>query len=139
MPLAPSIQMKQLQWDKLQKQQVGKTLWKDEEPEKEQEWLHRLQIDGVWREIEDDFKAKLVATIVNREKRAELKSVLDPQTRKRVEIIIQRVKRHSPEEVAQLLLRFDPQLCSEQFLSELKPVLPSPEQVRSCEILWHQF
>lgn len=139
MPLAPSIQMKQLQWDKLQKQQVGKTLWKEEEPEKEQEWLHRLQIDGVWREIEDDFKAKLVATIVNREKRADLKSVLDPQTRKRVEIIIQRVKRHSPEEVAQQLLRLDPQLCSEQFLSELKPVLPSPEQVRSCKILWRQF
>ena len=135
MPLAPSIQMKQLQWDKLQKQQVGKTLWKEEEPEKEQEWLHRLQIDGVWREIEDDFKAKLVATIVNREKRAELKSVLDPQTRKRVEIIIQRVKRFSPEEIAQQLLRFDPHLCSEQFLSELKPVLPSPEQVRSWKLL----
>jgi len=135
MPLAPSVQVKQLQWDKLQKQQVGKTLWKEEEPEKEQEWLHRLQIDGVWRAIEDDFKAKLVATIVDREKRAELKSVLDPQTRKRVEIIIQRVKRFSPEEIAQQLLRLDPQLCSEQFLSELKPVLPSPEQVRPWKIL----
>ena len=127
--------MKQLQWDKLQKQQVGKTLWKEEEPEKEQEWLHRLQLDGVWREIEDDFRAKLVATIVDREKRAELKSVLDPQTRKRVEIIIQRVKRFSPEEIAQQLLRFDRELCTEQFLSELKPVLPSPEQVSSRNYL----
>jgi cytokinesis protein len=135
MPLAPSTKMKQLQWDKLQKQQVGKTLWKEEEPEKEQEWLHRLQIDGVWREMEDVFRAKLVATLVAREKRAELKSVLDPQTRKRVEIIIQRVKRLSPEETAQQLLRLDPELCSEQFLSELRPVLPSPEQVRSWHIL----
>ena len=50
--------MKQLQWDKLPQQQVDKTLWKDDESQKEQEMLQKLQVDGVWMEMEEDFKAK---------------------------------------------------------------------------------
>ena len=50
--------MKQLQWDKLPQHQVLKTLWSSEEPEKEQNMLKKLQLDGVWLEIEEDFKAK---------------------------------------------------------------------------------
>lgn len=77
--------MKQLQWDKLPQTVVGKTLWKDDKPQKEQEILTKLQKDGVWMEMEEDFKAKqLVINLLARQKRAELKSVLDPQTKKRV-------------------------------------------------------
>lgn len=77
--------MKQLQWDKLQQQQVGKTLWNEEVPQKENEILQKLAKDGVWMEMEEDFKAKqLVINLLARQKRAELKSVLDPQTKKRV-------------------------------------------------------
>jgi len=50
--------MKQLQWDKLPQQQVSKTLWNDEKPQKEEEMLKKLQVDGVWMEMEEDFKAK---------------------------------------------------------------------------------
>jgi cytokinesis protein len=96
--------MKQLQWDKLPHQQVGKTIWKDEEQEQEKEISAKLQSDGVWMEMEKDFKAKqlminlmgacpciffVVVILANtpktsRQKQAELKSVLDPQTKKRV-------------------------------------------------------
>lgn len=77
--------MKQLQWDKLPQQQVSKTLWKDDDMEKEKEMLEKLRMDGVWSEMEEDFKAKqLVINLMARQKRAELKSVLDPQTKKRV-------------------------------------------------------
>ncbi|KAJ8597354.1 hypothetical protein M405DRAFT_507493 [Rhizopogon salebrosus TDB-379] len=87
--------MKQLQWDKLPHQQVGKTLLKDEEPEKEKEILAKLQSDGVWMEMEKDFKAKqLMINLMARQKQAELKSVLDPQTKKRVEILMKRVKKN---------------------------------------------
>jgi cytokinesis protein len=58
MPITPSIKMKQLQWDKLPHQQVSKTLWRDEKPDKEKQMLKKLQIDGVWMEMEEDFKAK---------------------------------------------------------------------------------
>jgi cytokinesis protein len=144
--------MKQLQWDKLPQQVVGKTLWKEEEASKEQEWVQKLLNDGVWKEMEDDFRAKqLVINLMVKHRKAELKSVLDPQTKKRVgqyrhchlfvlsltlhtEIIIQRVKRLAPEEIAQQLLRMDPELCTENFLSELKTVLPSPEQVGKLNI-----
>jgi len=50
--------MKQLQWDKLPHQQVLKTVFKDDEPEKEREMLQKLQLDGVWMEMEEDFRAK---------------------------------------------------------------------------------
>jgi hypothetical protein len=58
MPITPSIKMKQLQWDKLPHQQVSKTLWSVEKPDKEKEMLQKLQLDGVWMEMEEDFKAK---------------------------------------------------------------------------------
>jgi cytokinesis protein len=58
MPITPGTKMKQLQWDKLPQQQVGKTVWKEDEPEKEQQMLKKLQLDGVWMEMEEDFKAK---------------------------------------------------------------------------------
>jgi cytokinesis protein len=58
LPVAPSTKMKQLQWDKLPQQQVLKTVWKEEEPQKEEAMLKKLQSDGVWIEIEEDFKAK---------------------------------------------------------------------------------
>lgn len=58
MPITPSIKMKQLQWDKLPHQQVAKTLWNVEQPDRENEMLQKLQMDGVWMEMEEDFKAK---------------------------------------------------------------------------------
>lgn len=94
--------MKQLQWDKLPQQQVSKTIFNDEEPEKEHQWLKKLQLDGVWTEMEEDFKAKqLVINLMGeslsysfrswvlklglaRQRHEELRSVLDPQTKKRV-------------------------------------------------------
>jgi cytokinesis protein len=56
--ITPSTKMKQLQWDKLPQQQVNKTVWKEDEPQKEQEMLQKMQTDGVWMEMEEDFKAK---------------------------------------------------------------------------------
>ncbi|CAE6358045.1 unnamed protein product [Rhizoctonia solani] len=130
-----NTRMKQLQWDKIQHQQVGKTLWNEESSDKEREWARKLFGDGVWQEMEEDFKAKqLVMNLMARQKRAELKSVLDQQTKKRVEIIIQRVKRLTPEEIATKILQSDREVCTESFLDELKRVLPSPEQVGKLNI-----
>jgi cytokinesis protein len=58
MPIAPNTKMKQLQWDKLPQQQVSKTLWQVEEPSKEKEMIAKLSSDGIWLEMEEDFKAK---------------------------------------------------------------------------------
>ena len=56
--ITPGTKMKQLQWDKLPQQHIGKTVFNDDEPSKENEWIKKLQSDGVWMEIEEDFKAK---------------------------------------------------------------------------------
>ncbi|KAJ3474158.1 hypothetical protein NLI96_g12622 [Meripilus lineatus] len=133
--LTPSTKMKQLQWDKLPQQIAAKTIFRDDETEKEHEWIKKLQIDGVWMEMEEDFKAKqLVINLMAKQKRAELKSVLDPQTKKRVEILIQTVKKLEPEEIALKIKHFDQSVCTEVFLSELKPVLPNPEQVGKLNV-----
>lgn len=127
--------MKQLQWDKLPQQQVNKTLWKEDEPQKEQEMLQKLQMDGVWMEMEEDFKAKqLVINLMARQKRAELRSVLDDKIRRRVEILIQLFRRLEPEEIARKIQQFDPETCTQVFLSELRPLLPTPEQVGKLNV-----
>lgn len=46
-----------------------------------------------------------------------------------LEILIQRVKKLEPEEIARRIQQFDQETCTEVFLSELKGVLPTPEQV----------
>lgn len=51
--------MKQLQWDKLAPQQAANTIWGNESATKEQEWVTKLQSDGVWQEMEEGFKAKV--------------------------------------------------------------------------------
>lgn len=56
--IAPNTKMKQLQWDKLPQQQVGKTVWNDEEPDKEKEWIKMLKEQRIWEEMEEGFKAK---------------------------------------------------------------------------------
>lgn len=48
--------------------------------------------------------------------------------------MIQRVKQLSPEEIARKILQLDKDICNEVFLSELKPVLPSPEQVGKLNV-----
>ncbi len=46
-----------------------------------------------------------------------------------IEILIQGVKKLQPEEIARKIQQFDQDLCTQLFLSELKRVLPTPEQV----------
>ncbi|KAH9927041.1 hypothetical protein B0H21DRAFT_136915 [Amylocystis lapponica] len=94
----------------------------------------KLQSDGVWMEMEEDFKAKqLVINLMAKQKRAELKSVLDPQTKKRVDPNSDRQKasarRNCDEDTT-----FRPDVCTQVFLSELKPVLPNPEQVGKLNV-----
>ncbi len=56
--ITPSTKMKQLQWDKVPQQMVTKTMWQSESPDKEQEWLMKLQMEGIWQQMEEDFRAK---------------------------------------------------------------------------------
>ena len=60
--------MKQLQWDKLPQQQVTRTLWNDEEPGREQEWVKKFQDQQIWQEMEEGFRAKqLVINLMGKE------------------------------------------------------------------------
>ena len=130
MPLAASQKMKQLQWDKINQNHLDKTVWGLTKEAPEMEWMHQLKRDGVWIELEEDFKSKqMVLNLMTRKKEKDLISVLDPQTQKRIEIVMQRVKQYSPEQIAAKILSFDEDFCTQTFLSELKPVLPTPEQV----------
>jgi len=69
MPITPSTKMKQLQWDKLPQQQVSKTIWNDDDTLSENDMLQRMQLDGVWVAMEEDFKAKQMVINMMGEKR----------------------------------------------------------------------
>lgn len=43
--------------------------------------------------------------------------------------MIQLFRKLEPEEIARKIQQFDPETCTQVFLSELKPLLPTPEQV----------
>ena len=51
------------------------------------------------------------------------------------EILIQLVKKLEPEEIAFKLQQFDSEMCTQAFLSELKRVLPSPEEVSNFSLV----
>lgn len=48
-----------------------------------------------------------------------------------LEILMARTKGIEPEEMCDRIVAFDKQLCDHTFLSELGPVLPTPQQVSS--------
>jgi cytokinesis protein len=50
---------------------------------------------------------------------------------------MKRVKKMEPEEIARRIKQFDQEMCTENFLSELKGVLPTPEQVRYLPVIIH--
>ena len=58
--ISANIKMKQLQWDKLPHQQVSKTAWNEEKPERELDWIKKLKEVRVWEEMEEDFQAKQI-------------------------------------------------------------------------------
>ncbi|TIB07010.1 hypothetical protein E3P89_04075 [Wallemia ichthyophaga] len=129
LPDAASQKMKQLQWDKINQNHLGKTVWGLTNEAPETEWFNQLKRDGVWIELEEDFKSKqIVLNLMNKKKDKDLISVLDVSSQKRIEIVMQRVKQYSPEQIASKILSFDEDFCTQTFLSELKPVLPTPEQ-----------
>ena len=61
----------------------------------------------------------------------------DPLINPPAEILMKRVKKMEPEEIARRIKQFDQEMCTENFLSELKGVLPTPEQVRCLPVIIH--
>lgn len=55
--LMASKKMKQLQWEKVSKAQLGKTVWGETE-HTEVELIGKMQAVNLWSEMEDEFKAK---------------------------------------------------------------------------------
>ncbi|KAK4683997.1 hypothetical protein P7C73_g6211, partial [Tremellales sp. Uapishka_1] len=127
-----SKKMKQLQWDKVSKTQLAKTVWG--EPEVEEEALMgKMKAVDLWSEMEDEFKAReIIYDAVKKRKETELLSVLAPDTRKRIEILMAGSSAKSfkaPERLSEAIANFNAELCSETFLRELQGVLPNDDDV----------
>ena len=127
-----SRKMKQLQWEKVSKAQVSKTVW-SAPAVTEDNIATKLQAVNLWSEMEDEFKAKeIIYDAVKKRKETELLSVLAPDHRKRIEILMAGSAAKSfkaPEKLSEAIANFDTELCSETFLRELQGVLPSDDDV----------
>lgn len=125
--------MKQLQWEKLNPGRVTNTIWANNEHD-ELEWVKRLQRDGIFDEMEEDFKARQLAKVAAARKKVDWVSVLDPKTRERIEILIRKNSSEDDlgkkiETIAYKILSYDDSLCNPTFLGELKPMLPDPATI----------
>lgn len=125
--------LKQLQWEKISKDSISKTVWASNFID-EAKLLELLKDDGVFLEIEKEFKAKQAKAIGGMKKKETLKSVLEPRVRQRIEMIL--LKPGADPDmgvrvatVIEKIRRFDEEFCTQTFLTELNGVLPDPTQV----------
>lgn len=130
--LMASRKMKQLQWEKVSKAQVSKTVWSAPELA-EDDIAIKMRAVNLWDEMEDEFKAKeIIFDAVKKRKETELLSVLAPDHRKRIELLMAGSTAKSfkaPEKLSEAIANFNTELCTETFLRELFGVLPSDEDV----------
>jgi len=125
-----SKKMKQLQWEKVPKPRLEKTIWSTPEIE-EEELLTKMRSVNLWSEMENEFKAKeIIYDAVKKRKETELLSVLASDHRKRIEILMAGSTAKSfkdPERLSEAIANFDNTLCTETFLRELQGVLPNDD------------
>lgn len=128
--LVASRKMKQLQWEKVSKAQMGKTVWSQPEVP-EAELINKMRAVNLWSDMEDEFKAKeIVYDAVKKRKETELLSVLSRDHRKRIEILMAGTVAKAykaPERLSEAIADFGGDLCTETFLSELQGVLPDDD------------
>ena len=132
--LVASKKMKQLQWEKVSKAQLGKTVWSKLEIS-EDELITKMRSVNLWSDMEDEFKAKdIVYDAVKKRKETELLSVLNRDHRKRIEILMAGTTAKAykaPEKLSEAIASFSSDLCTETFLAELQGVLPDDDAVSS--------
>ncbi|WVQ98293.1 hypothetical protein IAU59_005416 [Kwoniella sp. CBS 9459] len=129
--LVASKKMKQLQWEKVSKAQLAKTMWGQSENVVEDDLVSKMKAVNLWDEMEDEFKAKeIIYDAVKKRKETELQSVLAPDHRKRIEILMAGSTAKSfkdPEKLSEAIANFNSDLCTETFLHELQSVLPNDD------------
>lgn len=130
--------MKQFQWDKLSPQHAAETIFGQHELTADEEQVVKmLQQEGLFDEMEEDFKAKQPvkksASTAKKDK-IELKTHLSLQTRQGIEMVLKRVKsslteskQASPEEVAHHIINCNEAVLDQSFLTELLRHYPESE------------
>ncbi len=130
--------MKQLQWDKLSPQHAAETIFGQHELTADEEQIVRqLQQEGLFDEMEEDFKAKQPvkkSAAMAKKDKIELKTHLSLQTRQGIEMVLKRVKsslteskQASPEEVAHHIINCNDAVLDQSFLTELLRHYPESE------------
>ena len=130
--------MKQLQWDKLSPQHAAETIFGQHELTADEEQLVKmLQQEGLFDEMEEDFKAKQPvkkSAATAKKDKIELKTHLSLQTRQGIEMVLKRVKssltdskQASPEEVAHHIINCNEAVLDQSFLTELLRHYPESE------------
>jgi cytokinesis protein len=77
------IQMKQVVWEKINPLQMEKTVWGSKDIDEDQ-FIKRMQAEGIFEQMEEDFQAKKAAQKAAAKKKDDLVSVLNAKTRERI-------------------------------------------------------
>ena len=126
----------QVFWEAIAQKDLATTVWGQGTLD-EVALAEILKSDGIFAEMQEDFKAKQAALQLGKAKKAaNLTSVLDGPMRQRIEILLRKHAQTTTAdeeseftaklvELSTKLLRCDRELCTEDFLSELRLVLPN--------------
>ena len=121
-----------LHWDRIDQTAMGKTIWADANKLDEAAVAREFKDDGTFAEIEEQFKAKRAVVKAAKKVEETKKTELGFKDRQRMEILL---KTAGPDEedlatraktAPDRLLRCDPRLLTEKFLTALKAALPDP-------------
>jgi len=75
--------MKQVVWEKINPLQMEKTVWGSKDIDEDQ-FIKRMQAEGIFEQMEEDFQAKKAAQKAAAKKKDDLVSVLNAKTRERI-------------------------------------------------------
>lgn len=128
----PNIQLKHLQWQKLDVRKIDKTIWLLEEVN-EDELEEMLATQGIFGKIEDLFPAKVNLFFERKlkakieERKDAVKFLTKEKTRNINLAILPKVKNMTFKEVRRHIINMDDDLCNETFVTNLISFAPSKD------------
>ena len=76
--------MKQFQWDKLNSNGIASTVFAGDHQEEESEWARKLRLEGMFDDMEQEFRAKQTVQISAKRVKKTLDTVLKQEQRQRI-------------------------------------------------------
>ncbi|KAF1806704.1 hypothetical protein FB192DRAFT_1271756 [Mucor lusitanicus] len=133
----PAVKTRQLQWQKLNANHIGSTLWKSSaDAEKEEALESLLDAEGIFNRMEEVFAQKVIATkrMAKKEKRQEI-CIIDSRKAYNISIAVLAKCKNIPfKDCKRKILAVDDKFCTEIMLRNLLVNAPSHDEMGKLSV-----